>query len=185
LRVSAKGTRDGNKQPKQRNQKTMKRLSYTHQQRHAAFVAEMGGEYPQKMSPEFNSLCAELIGVDTPAMIQDRIAAQGTLQGYIENSPETYGRKCATLVPHSIVGAGLDCSPDNGEDIIIPDTSAPLAAFDLAQDSVREVSEQPTGNKAPQTPKGRGRPRHIAADEDLEPEAKQAIREAELRFERN
>lgn len=162
----------------------MKRLNTTHAARHAAFVADMGGEYPRNTSPEFQALCGELIGQDTPAMIQDRIAAQGTLQGYIENSPETYGRKCATLVPHSIVGGGLDCSPDNGEDITTPDTSAPLAAFDMAQDCVREVSEQPMGNKAPQTPKGRGRPRHIPADENLSPEAKLAIREAELRFDR-
>lgn len=36
----------------------------------------------------------QFIGIDTPAMAQDRIAMQGS-QGYIENCPELYGKSIA------------------------------------------------------------------------------------------
>lgn len=161
----------------------MKRINTTHAARHAAFVAELGGEYPRTMAPEFHALCGELIGQDTPTMIQDRIAAQGTLQGYVENAPELYGRKCATLEPHGIAG-GADCDADNGEEIVTSDSAAPLAALDMEQDKQAEGLNTPFIPEVSHKAKGRGRPRIVSADDSATPEAREAIREMEVRFER-
>lgn len=56
--------------------------------RQNAFIAEFGGTWTEstKATPAFNALCAELIGIDTDAMKQDRIAMESTAQGYRENS---------------------------------------------------------------------------------------------------
>lgn len=161
----------------------MKRLNTTHAVRHAAFVAEFGGEYPRNTSPEFQALCGELIGQDTPAMMQDRIAVQGTLQGYIDNSPETYGRKCATLAPHGIAD-GASCDVDNGEELTLANGGAVTLALDMSDKEQAERLNVALLPATPQKPAGRGRPRRIAADSNATPETQAAIREAELRFDR-
>lgn len=99
------------------------RQSYTHTARHALFVQDMGGEYPTSTSAEFNALCAELVGQDTPEMVQARIAMESTAQGYRENSPETYGRTLretrqkylGDVHNYKPSMAGNDCSPELSE----------------------------------------------------------------------
>jgi hypothetical protein len=105
-----------------------KRQSFTHNARHAVFLADMGettGTYQSIMQPsaEFNALCAELVGVDTPEMVQNRIACESTAQGNRENSPETYGRTLrqtrqkylGDVHNYKPSMAGNDCGPELSE----------------------------------------------------------------------
>lgn len=67
-----------------------KRLSYSHTERHNEWLAD-GGLTSKDHQPELNELkklCAELIGIDSPAQIADRNIGISQL----ENSPELYGR---------------------------------------------------------------------------------------------
>lgn len=74
--------------------------------RQAAFRAEMGGEFPREMSPEFQALCAELIGQDTPEMVQNRIAAEGTVQGYCDGKVLSDGSYARESGPEVDFGTG-------------------------------------------------------------------------------
>jgi hypothetical protein len=99
----------------------LKRVSVTHGARHAAFIADCG-EYPKTVSPEFSALCGELIGQDTAEQIQARIAHEGTVNGYRENSTESYGRESergdASAFTLHAVGAGVDCELSEVERVV-------------------------------------------------------------------
>ena len=89
--------------------------------RQAAFIAEMGGEYPTQMSSEFNELKKEFIGIDTDDMKQSRIAMESTAQGYRENCPELYGRSTTPMFPNGLPvlhTRGADCDVEtHGETV--------------------------------------------------------------------
>lgn len=84
-------------------------------ERKARFAAEEPNLAPLlTMTPEnafagelnaLADLSRELVGIDTPEMIQARIASEGTVQGYRENCPELYGR--ATQAPFAMFANGL------------------------------------------------------------------------------
>ncbi len=86
--------------------------------RQAAFIEDMGGNYPTVAdvhTPAFNAVVAEFIGIDTPEMKQNRIACESTAQGYRENSPELYGRTSTPMFPNGMPvfhGAGVSVDPE-------------------------------------------------------------------------
>jgi len=61
---------------------------------------------------KLRNLCAELIGIDTPEMVQNRIAMQGP-QGYIENSPELYGQSLNETIRKYYKGGSFVESKDD------------------------------------------------------------------------
>lgn len=72
----------------------MKRLSFTHGIRlaeHKALMVALKRGVTHPGHPLHN-LAKELIGIDTPDIVQNRIACESTTQGNRENSPELYGR---------------------------------------------------------------------------------------------
>ena len=100
--------------------------------RQAAFRLEMGGQYPVAMSAEFVALCAELVGIDTPEIIQNRIAHEG-LPGYREGVRNLDGTYCrcdnadeagaASAYVFHAPGAGADCDCDETTAALIATTT--------------------------------------------------------------
>ncbi len=86
--------------------------------RQAAFIEDMGGNYPTLAdvhTAEFNAVVTEFIGIDTDAQKQSRIAMESTAQGYRENSPELYGRKVNyehSMGGYVMHGAGASADPE-------------------------------------------------------------------------
>lgn len=98
-----------------------KRQSFTHVKRHAEFVNEMGGEYGNLIpaNRHFAALCGELVGVDTPEILQARIAHEGS-NGYRENNEDTYGMTERELAMRygasvSMVSGAQDCDQELDE----------------------------------------------------------------------
>lgn len=96
-----------------------KRLNFTHNQRHAAFVAEMG-EYPKTVPGDLLALSSELIGKDTPEMELDRKRDTFGILNLRENSPETYGQSIAQQQKKygatvRMVARGVNCDVEMSE----------------------------------------------------------------------
>jgi len=100
--------------------KKIKRNSFTHNNRHAAFIQELGGQPGQSfddvMQPArdaLNELTKLFIGIDTPEIEMDRERDKTLHINHLENSEELYGRtRRQTLQKYA--GNVHDCKPQMG-----------------------------------------------------------------------